>query len=128
MWWRVMAAFLGALPATALGVMACMAVVAGSQGFATDMILATLFVGWGLLGVAGVVGLWLATLGRSPRVAVPLIVCGLAAIAPFVAMGLQEALMGELSSLLLTLLPFGVGVAFVVGRLRGLRLGGTIGH
>ena len=89
--------------------------------------LAALFVGWGLLGVAGVVGLWLATLGRSPRVAVLLIVCGLAAIAPFVAMGLQEALMGELSSLLLTLLPFGVGVAFVVRRFRGLRLGGTIG-
>jgi hypothetical protein len=74
MWWRVIAAFLGALPATALGVMASMAVVAGSQGFTTDMTLATLFVGWGLLGVAGVVGLWLATLGRSPRVAVPLIV------------------------------------------------------
>ena len=104
-----------------------MAVVAGSQGFATDVTLATLFVGWGLLGISGVVGLWLATLGRSPRVAVPLTVCGLAAIAPFVVMGLQEAFMGELSLLLLTLLPFGVGVAFVVGHFRGRRLG-TIGH
>ena len=128
MWWRVLAAFLVAVPATALGVMAFMAVVAGSQGFATDVTLATIFVGWGLLGIAGVVGLWLATLGRSPRVAVPLIVCGLAAIGPFVVMGLQEAFMGELSPLLLTLLPFGVGVALVVGHFRWLRLGGTIGH
>jgi len=110
MWWRVWAALMGVLPATALGVMASMAVIAGSQGFATDKTLAALFLGWGALGVAGVVGLWLATLDRNPRLATPLIVCGLMAVAPLVVRGLAEALVGEASSLLLTLFPFGVGV------------------
>jgi len=60
MWWRALAAIFGALPATALGVMAFAALIAGSQGFAADTFLAALFFVWGALGVVGVVGLWLA--------------------------------------------------------------------
>src|SRR5215470_4003929 len=69
MWWRALAAIFGALPATALGVMAFAALIAGSQGFAADTFLAALFFVWGALGVSGAVGLWLTILEQTPRLA-----------------------------------------------------------
>jgi hypothetical protein len=121
MWWRALAAIFGALPATALGVMAFAALIAGSQGFAADTFLAALFFVWGALGVAGVVGLWLAIFEQTPRLAGSLTACGLIAVAPVVALAFAEAFAGQASWLLLTVLPFGVGAVLLVGTFRKLR-------
>jgi hypothetical protein len=122
MTWRVLAVTLGALPATALGVVAFMGVIAGSQGFTRDRTQAAMFLLWGVLGVAGVIGLWFAVLGQAPRWALPLTVCGLIAAVPLVALGLAAAIVGEPSWLLLALPPFALGTVYVVGGARGRRL------
>jgi hypothetical protein len=118
----VLAAILGALPATALGVLAFMGVIAGSQGFTRDKTGAALFLVWGVLGVAGAAGLWLGALGRDPRSAIPLTVCGLIAAAPLVAVGLAAAFVGEPSWLLLAIFPFGIGAVYVIRGVRRRRL------
>ena len=128
MTWRVLAAILGALPATALGVIAFMGVTAGIHGFTQYNAGAAVFLVWGSLGVAGVAGLWLAALGQDSRSATVLIVCGLIAAAPLVALGLIAASASEPSWLLLAVLPFCVGVAYLIGTFRRRGLGRASGN
>ena len=125
---RVLATILGALPATALGVIAFMGVAAGFQGFTRDKAGASLFVVWGGLGVAGVAGLWLAALGRDSTSATVLTVCGLIAATPLVASGVMVASAGELSWPLAAVLPFSVGVVHLVRTLHRRRLWRATGH
>jgi hypothetical protein len=116
--WRVLAVVFGALPATLLGILAFMGVIAGSQGLPRNPAGAWIFLVWGALGVAGVIGLWLAAVGERSSVAIALIACGLVAATPFVWAAVEEGLAGGPSWLLLTVLPFGIGAAYIIDALR----------
>jgi CHASE2 domain-containing sensor protein len=120
--WRVLMAVFGAVPATVLGIGAFMGAIAGGQGLTANWVQSLLLLAWGVLGVAGVVGLWLAVLDRDPRLAVPLTACGLIAAAPLIV-GLIVALMvgGPPWLLPVALTPFGFGVAYIVGSVRRRR-------
>src|SRR5262245_60795638 len=109
--WRVLMAVLGALPATVLGGGAFIGAIARGQGLTANWVQSAFLLTWGALGVAGVVGLWLAVLDRDPRLAVPLTVCGLVAAAPLVV-GLAGAVFagGPPWILPLALFPFAFGV------------------
>jgi hypothetical protein len=116
--WRVLGVLFGALPATLLGIVAFMSVIAGSQALVRNDSGAWFFLAWGALGVAGVVGLWLASVSRRSWVAIVLIACGLIAVVPLVWAAVAAALVGAPSWLLLVLFPFGIGVAYVIDGLR----------
>jgi len=124
--WRMLMAILGALPATVLGVGAFMGAVAGGQGLTANWLQSALLFAWGVLGVAGVIGLWLAALDRDPRRALPLTVCGLIAGLPLVAGLIGAVLAGGPPWILpLALLPFGFGIAYVVVSFRRRRSQGS---
>jgi hypothetical protein len=126
--WRVLMAILGALPATVLGAGAFMGAIAGGRGLAANWMQSALLLAWGGLSVAGVVGLWLAVLGRASRVAVPLIVCGLVAALPIVAGLMIETVAGGPPLILLpALCPFVCGVVYVVVTVRRRRSRGSPG-
>jgi hypothetical protein len=116
--WRVVSVVFGALPATLLGILAFTGVIAGSQALARSDSGAWLFLPWGALGVAGVIGLWLATLSRRSWVAIALVGCGLIAVTPFVWAAVAQGLAGSPSWLLLVVLPFGIGAAYIIDGLR----------
>jgi hypothetical protein len=116
--WRVVGVVFGALPATLLGILAFMSLIAGSQALARNVSGAWPFLVWGALGVAGVIGLWLAALSQRSWVAIALVACGLVAVAPLVWAAVAAALVGSASWLLLVVLPFGIGAAYVIDGLR----------
>lgn len=118
--WRVVVAILGALPATALGVVAFPSVIYGSRMIVRVELSGALLVLWGSLGVAGIAGLWLAALGRDARPASVLLACGLIADAPLVAVVTVTLVVDGLSWLpVLVLSPFIVGMVCLVRGLRG---------
>jgi hypothetical protein len=118
--WRILVAVLGALPATALGVVAFPSVIYGSRMIVRVELSGALLVVWCSLGVAGVAGLWLAALGCAARPATALLACGLIADAPLVAVVAVTLAAGELSWFpVLVLPPFIVGMACLVRSLRG---------
>jgi hypothetical protein len=116
--WRVLGVIFGALPATLLGILAFMGVIAGSQALARKDSGALFFLVWGALGVAGVLGLWLAAVSQRSWVALALVVCGLVAVAPLVWAAVTQTLVGAPSWLLLVVLPFAIGAAYVIDGLR----------
>jgi hypothetical protein len=116
--WRVLGVIFGALPATLLGILAFMGVIAGSQALARNDSGALFFLVWGALGVAGVLGLWLAAVSQRSWVALALVACGLVAVAPLVWAAVAQTLVGAPSWLLLVVLPFGIGAAYVIDGLR----------
>jgi hypothetical protein len=117
---RVLVAVLGALPATALGVVAFLGVICGGRMIVRVDLTGALLVVWGGLGVAGVAGLWLAALGRDARPAIVFVVCGLIADGPLAVVVAAALATGELSWLPVFILPpFFVGLVYVVARLRG---------
>jgi|SRR5215470_995847 len=86
--YRVLVTLFGALPATALGSFALGMAFGGLRMLTGAEFSGGLFAIWGLLGLAGVAGLWLAVLeGPHSRGAAGLIVCGL--IAEAVLIGLM---------------------------------------
>ena len=116
--WRVLGVIFGALPATLLGILAFMGIIAGSQALARNDSGALFFLVWGALGVAGVLGLWLAAVSQRSWVALALVVCRLVAVAPLVWAAVTQTLVGAPSWLLLVVLPFGIGAAYVIDGLR----------
>jgi hypothetical protein len=104
----------GALPATLLGILAFMGVIAGSHARARNNSGAWFFLVWGALGVAGVIGLWFAAVSQRSWVAMALVACGLIAAAPFVWAAVAEIFVGAPSWLLLVVLPFGIGAAYII--------------
>ena len=116
--WRLLGVVFGALPATLLGILAFMGVIAGSQALAQNNSGAWFFLVWGALGVAGVIGLWLATVSQRSWVAIGLVACGLIAAAPLVRAAVAETFVGAPSWLLLVVLPFVIGGAYVINGIR----------
>ena len=77
---RLLIVVFGALPASVLGSFAVGVAFGGFRTLGSFEISGALFVGWALLGLTGVAGLWLAAiLGPGSRTAAGLIACGLAA-------------------------------------------------
>ena len=116
--WRVVSVVFVALPATLLGILASMGVIAGSQALSRNDSGAWLVLLWGGLGVAGVIGLWLAAVGQRSWVAIALVACGLIAAVPLVWAAVAESFGGAPSWLLLVVFPFGIGAVYVVDGLR----------
>ena len=124
---RLLILLFGALPATVLGTLAIGITAGGLRSLASAEISGFLIFAWGLLGVVGVAGLWLAVLvGLGSPVASRLIACGLAAdtvlfflilrnaaAAPPVAISGRDA-----AAFSLLTLPFLVGVAYICHALR----------
>src|SRR5262245_56160436 len=119
--WRL-TALIGALAASVLGSFAVGVAFGGLQSLARAEASGSLFLLWGLLGLAGVAGLWLATLvGPGSLAAAGLIGCGLAAdavlvlligkdalsVAPIVPSGFDAAYAA------LVTVPFLVGTAYI---------------
>jgi hypothetical protein len=122
--WRVLVAIFGAVPATALGVMAFLGLIYGGGMIVRVELSGALLVVWFVwcsLGVLGVVGLWLAALGRDVRPVTLLLGCGLVADGPLVAVLAVALAAGELSWLpvLVVLPPFIVGAVCLVAGIRG---------
>jgi hypothetical protein len=119
--WRALVAIFGAVPATALGVMAFLGLIYGSGMIVRVELSGALLVVWCGLGVTGVVGLWLAALGRDVRPVTLLLGCGLVADGPLVAVLAVALAAGELSWLpvLVVLPPFIVGAVCLVAGIRG---------
>jgi hypothetical protein len=120
--WKSLIEVLGALPATVLASFAAGVIFGGIRSLASAEPSGALFVTWGLLGIAGAAGLWLAAIeGALSRVAAVLIGCGLAADAALVALPLvggPQSVPFRLRSpgityWLLTVLPFSVGAIYV---------------
>jgi hypothetical protein len=112
--WRVLGVIFGALPATLLGILAFMGAIAGGQVLSRNDPFGVFLLVWGALGVAGVIGLWLAAVGQRSWVALALVACGLVAVAPLVWAAVVQTLVGAPSWLLLVILPFGIGAAYVI--------------
>jgi hypothetical protein len=119
---RLLIVVFGALPASVLGSFAVGVGFGGFRGLGSFEISGALFVGWTLLGLTGVGGLWLAAiLGPGSRTAAGLIACGLAADA--VLLGVAAANWaspaspgaGTLDRAYVALLsvPFLVGAAYI---------------
>jgi hypothetical protein len=107
-------AILGALPATVLGSFALGMVFGGFRNLASGDMRGALYAAWGLLGLAGIAGLWLAVI-KGPRsvVAAVLIGCGLVAAAivvSFPPLSLRHAGVG---GWLVVALPFAVGAVYL---------------
>jgi hypothetical protein len=119
--WRL-TVLIGALAASVLGSFAVGVAFGGLQSLARAEASGSLFLLWGLLGLAGVAGLWLATLvGPGSLAAAGLMGCGLAAdailvflictnapsVAPIILSGFDAAYVA------LVTVPFLVGAAYV---------------
>ena len=115
-------AIFGAVPATVFSAGAVMGAIAGGRGLTANWTQSALLLAWGVLNVAGVVGLWLAVLDRDPRLAVPLTGCGLIAALPLVAgLGFAAVTGGPPWVFLVALSPFVCGLASVVVGVRRWR-------
>ncbi|MEL6868896.1 MAG: hypothetical protein AAFO81_03760 [Pseudomonadota bacterium] len=78
---RLLTAVLAALPATALGPMACLAIFYGIVAF--DPRISVLYVAWGAGGVFGIAALWSVVFGRY-RAWVPVgLLVGIICVTPF---------------------------------------------
>jgi hypothetical protein len=119
---RLLIALVGALPATVLGSFAIGVVYGGIRMLATAEPGGLLLATWGLLGIIGVAGLWLAAIsGPGSIVASLLIGCGLAAEAVLVYLAITNAASAasfrlhclEAAYAVLLTLPFLVGAAYI---------------
>jgi hypothetical protein len=113
---------LGALPASVLASFAVGVIFGGIRSLARAEPSGGLFVTWGILGIAGAAGLWLAAIeGPRSRVAAVLVGCGLAADAALVGLPLVSGPLSvpfrlrspDITYWLLTVLPFSVGALYV---------------
>jgi hypothetical protein len=124
---RLLIVILGALPASLLASFAVGVAGSGARSLASAEPSGALFMAWGILGIAGTAGLWLAVIegpaieGPFPRIAAVLIGCGLAADAVLLGVPLFH---GALSARFLrgpediiywglTVPPFVVGAVYV---------------
>ena len=119
---RLLIVLFGALPASVLGSFAVGVAFGGLQNLAGAEVSGALLIVWGLLGLTGLAGLWLAALiGPGSPVASGLIACGLAADAALLCLVLARVDSAAPSPLfsfdsayvLLLALPFLVGVAYI---------------
>ena len=119
---RLVIALLGALPASVLGSFAIGVVYGGMRMLATAEARGLLLVTWGLLGIIGVAGLWLAAIsGPGSMVASLLIGSGLAAEVVLVYVAITHAASAasfrlhglEVAYAVLLTLPFLVGAAYI---------------
>src|SRR5918996_2979990 len=119
---RLLIVLIGALPATVLGSFAVGVTFGGLRSLASAEAGGSLFLAWGLLGLTGVAGLWLAALvGPGSLVASWLIGCGLAADAILIFLTLTNAAPSthiapsalDATYVALLTLPFLVGAAYV---------------
>ncbi len=69
--WRSVIVILGALPASVLGSFAIGVIFGGIRSLASAEAVGALFVAWGILGIAGAAGLWLAAIELSTRPRAP---------------------------------------------------------
>ena len=113
---------LGALPASVLASFAVGVIFGGIRSLASAEPSGALFVTWGILGIAGAAGLWLAAIERAlSRGAAVLIGCGLAADAALVGLPLASSPLSiplrlrspDITYWLLIVLPFSVGAVYV---------------
>jgi hypothetical protein len=120
--WRSLIVILGALPASVLASFAVGIIFGGIRSLVRAELSGALFVTWGILGVAGAGGLWLASIeGPRSRVAAVLVGCGLAADAVLVGLPLVSGPLSvpfrlrspDITYWLLTILPFSVGAIYV---------------
>jgi hypothetical protein len=131
---RFLIALFGALPASVLGSFAGGVTFGGLRSLASVEASGSLFMVWGLLGLIGLAGLWLAVLvGPGSSVASALIACGLAADAVLFFPVLTNAASGTPVSLhaayvLLLTLPFLVGVAYICHAVLRARRAGSRQH
>jgi hypothetical protein len=134
---RFLIALFGALPASVLGSFAGGVTFGGLRSLASVEASGSLFMVWGLLGLIGLAGLWLAVLvGPGSSVASALIACGLAADAVLFFPVLTNAASGtpvtpsslHAAYVLLLTLPFLVGVAYICHAVLRARRAGSRQH
>src|SRR2546425_12648923 len=127
--YRALVVLFGGLPATVLGSLAIGVMFGGLRSLASGEFSGVLFFVWGVLGLAGVAGLWLAVIeGPHAGGAASLIACGVIAEAVLIGLtvrgGLSSGTLLRLTSTevvycLLAASPFAVGTSYVARRLFG---------
>jgi|SRR2546426_358485 len=91
--YRALVVLFGALPATVLGSLAIGVMFGGLRSLASGEFSGVLFFVWGVLGLAGVAGLWLAVIeGPHAGGAASLIACGVIAEAVLIGLTVRGGL------------------------------------